>query len=273
MKDSDAGCWLEIYELLRKGGITTEQAMVICKSEPYSLDVDCQKFLGREYYTRDDFNMAAQWFSRAAEQGDVECQVFLGWEYSYRNDSNMAVQWLSRAAEQGNVECQVRLGWEYYKRKDYDDALKWFSIASEQGNGEALFGVGSVHLANEDSELAIPYFQQASSKRFVRAAFWLGDIYHYGHGVQKNDEVALKWYSIAAEEGHVQAQGRKFGIEYRQSHWIGKILIRLKAVFYTIKTIFIAIKNHNDHRLDDISGFEEMRDRIVRRAAGKDGFK
>jgi TPR repeat protein len=253
LENSDAGCWLEIYELLRKGEITSERAMVVCKSDPYSLDVDCQKFLGREYYNRNDFNTALQWFSRAAEQGDVECQKFLGGEYYKRKDFNIALQWFSKAAEQGDVECQVFLGWKYYGRKDYSSALKWFSMASEHGNGEALFGIGSVNLSNEDLESAILCFQQASSKGFTRAAFWLGCIYYYGRGVQKNEEMALKWYVLAAEGGHVRARIMKFRIEYRQCRGFAKIFMRVKGIFYGMQAAFIFIKNPHDHRLEDFS--------------------
>ena len=59
--------------------------------------------------------MAAQWYQRAAEQGDADAQYNLGsdvpiWKAGVAQDDKVAAQWYQRAAEQGDAECSVQSG-------------------------------------------------------------------------------------------------------------------------------------------------------------------
>ena len=40
----------------------------------------------------------------------------------------------------------------------------------------------------------------------VNAQVLLGDMYSRGNGVTRNDEEALRWYRMAADQGHAGAQ-------------------------------------------------------------------
>ena len=45
-----------------------------------------------------------------------------------------------------------------------------------------------------------------SKKNVIKAQFLLGWMYHEGKGVPKDDKTAVKWYRLAAEQGHADAQ-------------------------------------------------------------------
>jgi TPR repeat protein len=62
----------------------------------------------------EDYEEAAKWYEKAAEQGNVEAQFHLGLMRAHghgiaQNDEE-AVKWFRKAAEQGNAEAQYNLG-------------------------------------------------------------------------------------------------------------------------------------------------------------------
>jgi TPR repeat protein len=65
-----------------------------------------------------DFTKAAQWYRRAAEQGEIDAQSILGAMYyqgqGVPQDYAEAAQWYRRAAEQGEIDAQFVLGLMYY---------------------------------------------------------------------------------------------------------------------------------------------------------------
>lgn len=134
-----------------------------------------------EYYEKEDFKQAAQWFRKAAEQGSAQAQSNLGVMYADGEgvDQNMdeAIRWLRKAAEQGYAEYQHNLGVMYVNGEDidknFDEAAKWLRKSAEQNYADAQ------HL--------------------------LGVMYMRGDGVDNNLEEAIKWLKKAAEQGHAEA--------------------------------------------------------------------
>jgi len=45
-------------------------------------------------------------------------------------------------------------------------------------------------------------------------------MYRYGHGVPQNDKTAVKWYTLAAEQGNVSAQ-YNLGVMYLRGNGVG----------------------------------------------------
>lgn len=62
-------------------------------------------------------------------------------------------------------------------KQDYNQALNWFYKAAEKTNN-------------------------------VLAKYMLGEIYYNGFGIEKNMDEAKKWYGLAADQGHEEAQKR-----------------------------------------------------------------
>ena len=81
---------------------------------------------------------AAEWFRKAAEQGDAYAQWRIG--VMYRNgegvpkNSVKAAEWFRKAAEQGDADAQWRLGFAYAHGegvpKDKVQAYMYYSLAS-----------------------------------------------------------------------------------------------------------------------------------------------
>src|SRR5437762_14201424 len=61
-------------------------------------------------------------------------------------DDRLAAQWYRRAAEQGNSEAQDALGTKYLVgqglEQNKEEAVKWFRKSARQGNGSAMYHLG-----------------------------------------------------------------------------------------------------------------------------------
>ena len=140
---------------------------------------------GVAYYygngVKQDYNEAAKWFRKAAEQGHADAQNNLGLAYFNGNgvpqDYNEAVKWYRKAADQGNAYAQNNLGLVYFNGigvlKNYNEAAKWFRKAADDGHHWAQYNVGLC--------------------------------YEFGYGVPKNFSLAESFYKKAAESGNKNA--------------------------------------------------------------------
>jgi TPR repeat protein len=65
----------------------------------------------------------------------------------------------------------------------------------------------------QDDETAVKWYKLAAEQGLVEAQYNLGGMYDYGRGVPQDDETAVKWYRLAAEQGNVFAQ-YNLGLNY-----------------------------------------------------------
>jgi len=72
-------------------------------------------------------------------------------------------------------------------------------FAADLQKGLAAFNEG-------DYATAMAECQPLAEEGNVEAQFCVGRMYANGFGVDMNDELALKWYGLAAEAGHAEAQ-------------------------------------------------------------------
>ncbi len=97
--------------------------------------------------------------------------------------------------------------------------VKWKELA-EQGDADAqlnwgaLYANGSNGLPHDDAE-AVKWYRLAAEQGHPTAQFYLGLMYVAGRGVPKNDAEAVKWYRLAAERGDYIAQ-YNLGLMYAQ---------------------------------------------------------
>lgn len=90
---------------------------------------------------RQDFKLAAEWYRKAADQGNTNAQNNLGALYDEGNgvpqDFKLAAQWYRKAADQGNMYGQCNLGLLYDKGRgvphDYKQAADLYKEAADQG--------------------------------------------------------------------------------------------------------------------------------------------
>ena len=101
--------------------------------------------LGVDYYQKKDYDKAAYWFEKAAEQELAEAQLNLGHIYYNYNDIGVssdwekALYWYEKAAQQGNAKAQTQTGiiTHLYKRDD-EKAIYWWKKAAAQGEETAI---------------------------------------------------------------------------------------------------------------------------------------
>src|SRR4051794_35282008 len=83
-----------------------------------------------------------QALKQKAQAGDSEAQTELGIAYRDR-DPSQAAEWFRKAAEQGNPRAQNSLGVLYHGGhgvpKDFDQAFGWYKKAAAQKYGPGVF--------------------------------------------------------------------------------------------------------------------------------------
>jgi uncharacterized protein len=168
-----------------------------------------------------DYSKAAQWYQRAATQGDGAAQYFLGHALEFgrglAQDLEQARQWYQKAAEQNNADAQAQLGFFYQKGlgglpQDTTEAVRWFRLAAERGDAGGQVNLGVMYYngtgVSQNFTEAFKWFMKAAEQQEEHAQFLLGHMHEKGQGVARNMEEAISWYKKAAEQGHAEAQKR-----------------------------------------------------------------
>ncbi|MDR2207857.1 MAG: SEL1-like repeat protein [Azoarcus sp.] len=206
-------------------------------------DADAQNRLGVKYAKGDGFKKddveAAKWFSLAAEQNWMFAQTNLGKMYAagrgVAQDDAQAVKWYRKAAEQGDAEAQVSLGRMYATgrgiKRNYADAINWLEKSVEQRRLEwmssesvSMYLYSAEYIEKAENEVgenleedfaeAIKWYGEAAEQGDEETQVTLGKIYAENLGVIKgtyssitpNEEKALEYLRLAAEQGNAEAQ-------------------------------------------------------------------
>lgn len=83
-------------------------------------------------------------------------------------------------------------------------------ILAEKGDPQAQMRVGVSYLENsenlQDLRKALSYLRKSAIQSNALAQYTLGMVHERGKGVDQDVVTSLKWFFIAAEAGHKQAQ-------------------------------------------------------------------
>lgn len=126
-------------------------------------DMKLQNWLADYYYskeTKQGYEKAVYWWTKAAEQGNAEAQYYLGRSFAYAQgvpeDYATAVCWWKLAAQQGHAEAQSELADCFYMGKgvlkDINTAVHWWQEAAAQGDMIALFSLGNSYEKGEGQD-------------------------------------------------------------------------------------------------------------------------
>jgi len=169
---------------------------------------------------------AAKWYRLAAERGHAEAQQRLGYLYYYGQgvdkDWSESAKWYRLAAEQGDGQALNELGHIYYSGgngvvKDYAEAAKWYRLAAERGDEFAKKRLIDMVKSGE-GVVAAQADQMSADEQYA-----MGEKYNYGwSGVKKDYKEAAKWYRLASERGHTNAQSQLGRIYFYGEETIGK---------------------------------------------------
>ncbi len=148
---------------------------------------------------------------KQAQSGDPKAQCEYG--CMLRNEHPVfAVNWFHKSAKQGFSDAYVQLFHMYYNgwgtRMNQHKALDFLKTAVEVGNVEAHLILGFGYLSGrysceKDIIKSAELYNYAANKGNMEAAYWLGNIYK---NYIKNESESMKWYTVAAENGYVEAQ-------------------------------------------------------------------
>lgn len=126
-----------------------------------------------------------------------------------------AVHWYELSAKQGNAAAQNNLGLCYDVGHSVvcnkQEAVRWYKLAADQGysNGQCNLGLLYYNGADgvqEDPEAAVRLFHQSALSGNAEAAYFLGHCFESGYAVPVDLVEALKWFSLSAKRGHVEAK-------------------------------------------------------------------
>ncbi|RMX22100.1 sel1 repeat family protein [Legionella jordanis] len=160
--------------------------------------------------TEQNPELAAKWYTAAAEQGQPTAQFLLARMHQLGRignapDYEQAKKWYS-ASKSNYPRSAVALGFIYETvDDDYQRASENYQLAAEKNNKAGQFNLGLIY---EDGKgMSVDYtkaktlFNQAADAGLKQAMSQLGEIYFNGFAGNREEQQALHWYKKAAALG------------------------------------------------------------------------
>lgn len=153
-----------------------------------------------------------------ASAGDAEAQTAIGVYYlqgeTVGRDYELAMQWFNKAAKQNDSSAQFYIGLMYSEgmglKRDYVVALEWYEKSAAQNDAKGFYGIGLLYFRGKgikrDYKTAQGFFQHAASLGNPDAYAYLGIIYEKGLDVEKQLDTAFQYNTLGAEGGSLLAQ-------------------------------------------------------------------
>lgn len=145
---------------------------------------------------------AREYLRKYAEQGVAVAQ----WVYADcfwfahggERDIKAAQSWYKKAAEQGFPEAFLGLANIHFNEKDmehYDleTATEFLKKAADLGLVEAQFSLACTYSRSERYDKALKYFEMAAEQGHISAQYFTGYQYYIGYGTKVNFSAAVKW--------------------------------------------------------------------------------
>ena len=96
-------------------------------------------------------------------------------------------------------------GLRAYENKDYATALKEWLPLAEAGDAPSQFNIGLMYLDGvgvpQNDEKAVLWFRMAADQGYAKAQGNLGALYAVGRGVRKDSGTAHMWLNLCAASG------------------------------------------------------------------------
>jgi len=154
-----------------------------------------------------------------------------GSEKQQQTTTITAAEWFEKAAKQGNAQAQFNIALSYERghngiaEPDMTKAVYYYELAAEQGLVDAQYALALSHLSSAASSntpaecyaKAAQWLHKASEQEHPRAQFFLGKMYLQNNVVTtvtattsnkqpSNEKLALTLFERASQHGHAQAQ-------------------------------------------------------------------
>ena len=116
-------------------------------------------------------------------------------------------------------------GWAAYSSGDYAAAVAEWQELAESGDTDACYGMGLLYGngfgVDMNDDLALKFYGLAADKGHAEAQYNFGIMHQNGWGVPLNEEEGLKWFRLAGEQGVTGAQmalGRFYAMDFADSY-------------------------------------------------------
>tara|TARA_Y100001936_G_scaffold150946_1_gene147199 strand:- start:3023 stop:3976 length:954 start_codon:yes stop_codon:yes gene_type:complete len=178
-----------------------------------------------------DYSKAFKWLSLAADQGNGKAQTNLGWMYEMGKgvpkDFKKAAYWYQLASDQGLAKAKEKLNLllnhDKEKLNQATNGSKSLKSLKEKNSQEiknfpkAIPSLGleinktpdeyaKEIIISNDSDIGAQQNLQLTKKTEAQVHFGLGVRFENGQGVPQDYNEAIRWYRLAAEQGHAKAK-------------------------------------------------------------------
>ena len=151
-------------------------------------------------------------FDGVAEAQHDLAALYVAGQQGVKQNYERAAFWFQRSAEQGIGNAAYNLGVLYQQGlgqpQDIQRALDWYRRASQLGHPEAQYNLGIAYIEGVGTRynpgLAAAFFQEAAFKGIPEAAYNLGLILENGLLGEVRNEDALRWYRAAGDNGSAE---------------------------------------------------------------------
>jgi localization factor PodJL len=166
---------------------------------------------------------------QAANGGDADAAYEVGERYLMGRgvDTNLAeaLKWFEKAVAKGSPAAAFRLGMAYEKgqgvTKDRARARTNYVLAADSGHLKAMHNLAVLMVEDgaaskkPDYASAIPWFRKAAERGLRDSQYNLGVIYARGMGASQNLAESFLWFSLAANQGDVDAAKKRDDVASR----------------------------------------------------------
>ena len=181
-----------------------------------------------------DYRDIVYWLTQSALQGNMEAQFALGKIYQYgrpfiTQDVYHAEYWYKKAVAQGDKQAEQEIAkikaMPVYKLDapiSTDEAweIEWLRKSAQMGDSESQYQLATLYQNGKlpkDDKKALSWYYQSAQKGHLPAMRALGFMYFTGQGTPVREDLALKWYTKAAEADDPIAQRKLYEIYLIQS--------------------------------------------------------
>lgn len=212
---------IDLYQKAARAGIVKAQLALAQELENKDREEESYEESAEDYTVAEIDKPYAQWYLKAAQNGDPEAQYWMG-----NHNYDEAYYWFSKAAKQGHIDAMYDLAECYFEGagdviQDSEKGLELLTKAANTGHGLAAEKLADRYYKGEgvtrNYEKAVYWYTIAananeilSNSRYVvepdRAQNMLGQCYHDGNGVMRDYKKAVYWFRRAAECGNTDAQ-------------------------------------------------------------------
>ena len=212
---------LAVSEWAQSGEYEPYSAELVKKAEvedavdQYNLGQYYEKGLG---VIRDN-KEAVKWYTKSAEQGHVKAAFNLSRCYEdgqgVPRDKKQAMKWFAKVLDSTDIKelYAILRSIDPCCEFNSDKSLLLLRRLAELGNAKAQYDLGNVYKRNGgvrggvgDRKESVKWYTMAAEQGHVEAQFWLSNCYMQGEGVDRDDKEGVKWLTKSAEQGNAPAQ-------------------------------------------------------------------